>query len=83
MSKLSLSSTPRDHQPRRSLADLLRLHGEKGRGDIETLHMTDEEEDMLREALDTWVSFFGSSLANLKRWNFESFADQTSIIVLR
>jgi len=37
----------------RSLADLLRLHAEKGNEDI---NLTAEEERRLREALDNWVN---------------------------
>jgi hypothetical protein len=37
----------------RSLADLLRLHAEKGNEDI---NLTADEERRLREALDNWVS---------------------------
>ena len=44
--------TPIANRPR-SLADLLRLHAEKGNEDI---NLTAEEERRLREALDNWVS---------------------------
>lgn len=58
MNKSSLSNRGHGtgYQPRRSLADLLSAHGEKGRENVESLHITEDEEDMLREALDNWVS---------------------------
>lgn len=51
--------TPRAQPHQRSLADLLRLHAEKGQEDMT---LTPEEERRLRDALDTWVSHLSHSM---------------------